>query len=128
MSEETKKIVVSDLFVDIYKNFNVVTQVERMKQLSKKELYLLLVVCLDKQSDSDPVVKYNMAEFKEEAMKIFDVQDDKTTDDVDLLQLIDESGDKYIETDNIVDSNGNSLPEALSKEDVRDAKINIISE
>jgi len=128
MSEDTKKIVVSDLFVDIYKNFNVVTQVERMKQLSKKELYLLLVVCLDKQSDSDPVVKYNMADFKEEAMKIFDIQDDKTTDDVDLLQLIEESGDKYIETDNIVDSNGNKLPEALSKQEVRDAKINIIND
>lgn len=125
---EVKKMIVSDLFVDIYKNFNVVTQVEKMKQLSKKELYLLLTICLDKHSDDDPVVKFNMADFKEEAMKIFDIQDDKTTDDTDLLQLIEESGDKYIETDNIVDSSGSKLPDPLSKQEVRDAKINIIND
>lgn len=125
--EDKKQIIVSDLFKEIYENFNVVTQVEKMKELSKKELYLLLTMCLDKHSDDDPVVRFNMTEFKDEAMKIFDVQDDKTIYDVDLLQLIEESGDKYIETDNIVDSKGNKLPEPLSKVEVRDAKINIIS-
>ena len=82
---KTKNIVVSDTFVDIYKNFNVVNQVERMKALSKKELYLLLILCLDKHVDEDPVVKFNMAEFSEFAMKIFDVQDDKETTDVDQI-------------------------------------------
>src|ERR1039457_1430917 len=125
---KTKNIVVSDTFVDIYKNFNVVNQVERMKALSKKELYLLLILCLDKHVDEDPVVKFNMAEFSEFAMKIFDVQDDKETTDVDLPKLIEETDDKYIETDNIVDSNGGKLPDALTKEEVRDAKINIINE
>ena len=128
MSENTKQITVSDLFTDIYKNFNVVTQVDKMKRLSKKELYLLITLCLDKHSVEDPVVKYNIAEFKDEAMKIFDVQDDKVSDDIDILLLIEESGDKYIETDNIVDTNGDKLPDPLSKSEVRDAKINIINE
>ena len=44
-----------------------------------------------------------------------------------LQELIKESGDKYIETDGIVDVNGNKLPEPLTKEEVRDAKINIIN-
>jgi hypothetical protein len=44
-----------------------------------------------------------------------------------LISLIDESGDKYIETDYIITNNGDKLPEPLTKEEVRDAKINIIN-
>lgn len=43
-ASKDKKVVISDLFIDIYKNFNVVNQVDRMKELSKKELYLLLLM------------------------------------------------------------------------------------
>lgn len=122
-----KNLIVSEQFVEIFKNFNVVTQVENMKQLSKRELYLLLTVCLDKFSDEDPVVNFNFQPFKEEVMEIFNIQDDKDATDTDLISLIDESGDKYIETDYIVNNNGDKLPEPLTKEEVRDAKINIIN-
>jgi len=126
--QSTKNIQVSNEFVDIYTNFNVITQVEKMKQLTKKELYLLLTVCLDKFSDEDPVVKYNLLPFKEEIMNIFDIQDDKDASDPILIDLITESGDKYIETDYIVYSNDQKLPDPLTKDEVRDAKINIINE
>jgi len=112
--EPNKNINVSKQFVDIYSNFNVVTQVEKMKQLSKKELYLLLTVCLDKFSDEDPVVRHNLIPFKDECMAIFDIQDDKEPTEQDLIDLVNESGDK--------------LPEPLTKDQVRDAKINIINE
>lgn len=125
--KEKEKVVVSDLFIDIYQKFNVVTQVEQMKQLPRKELYLLLILCLDKQSDEDPVVVHNFMPFKDECMKIFDVQDDKDVDDEDLKLLIEETGDKYIETENIIDSKGKTLRDPLSKEEVRDAKIDIIN-
>jgi hypothetical protein len=121
------KIHVSNEFVDIFSNFNVVTQVEKMKQLTKRELYLLLTVCLDKFSDEDPVVKHNLLPFKEEIMNIFDVQDDKEATDPILIDLITESGDKYIETDHIIYNDDQKLPEPLNKEEVRDAKINIIN-
>jgi hypothetical protein len=129
-NESTKEnqIHVSNEFVDIFSNFNVVTQVEKMKQLTKRELYLLLTVCLDKFSDEDPVVKHNLLPFKEEIMNIFDVQDDKDAIDSVLIDLISESGDKYIETDNIVYNDDQKLPEPLAKDQVRDAKINIINE
>ena len=127
-TSEEKKIIVSDLFVDIYRNFNVVTQVDRMRQLSKKELFLLLTLCLDKHMDEDPVVMFNFKEFKSESTILYEVQDDKISEDADILELIKESGDKYIETDNIVDSKGSKLPDPLTKEEVRDAKINIINE
>ena len=122
-----KNLIVSEQFVEIFKNFNVVTQVENMKQLSKRELYLLLTVCLDKFSDEDPVVNFNFQPFEKEVMEIFDIQDDKDVTDTDLVSLIDESGDKYIETDYIINNNGDKLPEPLTKEEVRDAKINIIN-
>jgi len=127
-STSENKIHVSNEFVDIFSNFNVVTQVEKMKQLTKRELYLLLTVCLDKFSDEDPVVKHNLLPFKEEIMSIFDVQDDKEATDPILIDLITESGDKYIETDYIVYNDDQKLPEPLNKEEVRDAKINIINE
>ena len=64
MSEEKeKKIAVSDLFNEIYINFNVSSQVENMKRLEKRELYLLLTLALDKHSDEDPVVVNNFQPF-----------------------------------------------------------------
>jgi len=122
-----KKVVVSEEFVNIYKNFNVVNKVEEMKLLSKKELYLLLTLCLDKHDDGQPTVVYNFQQFREEVMELFEIQDDKETLNPVLQELIKESGDKYIETDGIVDEMGNKLPEPLTKEGVRDAKIDIIN-
>jgi hypothetical protein len=127
MTNETKQIKVSKEFVDIFKNFNVINKVEEMKTLSKKELYLLLTLCLDKHDDEQPTVVYNFQPFREQVMELFEIQDDKETLNPILQQLIDESGDKYIETDCIVDEMGNKLPEPMTKEEVRDAKINIIN-
>ena len=99
MSKEKEKvIVVSDLYKEIYTNFNVSPQVENMKNLDKRELYLLLTFALDKHSDEDPVVIHNFQPFKDEVMEIYDIQDDKETTNEVLLALIEETGDKYIET------------------------------
>jgi len=127
-SKEITKITVSQSFVDIYKNFNVVTQVEKIKQLSRREQYLLLLVCLDKHSDEDPVVIHNFTDFKDECMQLFDIQDDKKSTDETLNALIKETGDQYIETDNIVGPDGEKLPTPFTKEEVRDAKIDIIND
>ena len=128
MSADVKKIVVSDLFLDIYKNFNVLSQVDNMKKLTERELYLLLVVCLDKHSDDDPVANHNYLPFENQIMEILDVLEDRGTTNKMLLDLIDETGESYIETDGIVDSNGESLPDPLTKDQVRDAKISKISD
>lgn len=119
------KLNISDEFLDIYLNMNVNSQVEKMKKLSKKELYLLLIVILDKFSDEDPTVIKNVSPFMYEMMKIYDVQDDVETTDEDLLSLIKETDDKYIDTD-ILCHNDEKLPNPLDKSGVRDAKIDII--
>ena len=122
---EEKTLKVSDLFVEIYTNLNVCDQLENMKNLSKKELYLLLILALDKHSEDDPVVLHNLFPWKDTALEIFNIQDDKETDIIELIELVEETGDKYIDSKIIVDSKGNKLKEPLSKEEVRDAKINI---
>jgi Fe-S-cluster formation regulator IscX/YfhJ len=128
LNEEVKNVTVSDLFVKIYENFNVVDQVENMNNLSEEELYLLLVYVLDRHSDEDPVVVHNLQPFKEKVMEIYELQDDKETNNTVLLELVEKTGDKYIETDYVVDGSGNKLKDPLTKEEVREAKIDIIGE
>ena len=122
---DEKKLQVSDLFVEIYTNLNVCSQLENMEKLSKKELYLLLILALDKHNDEDPVVLHNLLPWKDTALQIFELQDDKETSIKELEELVEETGDKYIDVTVLVDVNGNSLREPLTKEEVRDTKINI---
>jgi hypothetical protein len=119
-------ITVSELFMDIYTKFNVVNQTSEMNKLSRFELYLLLTLAVDKFNEDDPVVWSNFSSFITELTEIFDVQDDKETIDTDLLELINRTDDKYIDTDIIVDKEGNKLPEPLQKDEVRELKINLL--
>jgi Fe-S-cluster formation regulator IscX/YfhJ len=128
MEKETTTIKVSEDFVSAYLNFNVANQEEKIRALSSKERALLLILALDKHSDEDPVVVGNFLPFKDEVMEIYDVQDDKETLNESLLELIRETGDKYIDTDCIVDSSGEKLRNPYDKQEVREAKINYISE
>ena len=61
-------------------------------------------------------------------MEIFDVQDDKEVTNETLLSLITETGDTYIETENIVDVEGNKVSEVFTKDEVRDIRIDLIDE
>lgn len=122
------EIKVTNEFINIYRNFNVKDVSNEIKTLSQKELYLLLTLCLDKHSDDNSTVLHNFQPFREQIMEIYDIQDDKETTNPLLEVLIDESGDKYIETDNIVDENGNKLPDPYTKLELRDIKINLIND
>lgn len=125
-NKEETKFVVSDNLIDIYKNFIVSDQIEKINQLSEKERYLLLVICLDKHDDADVIARYNYKPFRKEIQEIYEVQDNKETKVQVLLELIKETNHKHIESDNIVDSNGDKLPEPFNKNEVRDKKIDLI--
>lgn len=122
------EIKVTNEFINIYRNFNVKDVSNEIKTLSQKELYLLLTLCLDKHNDDNPTVLHNFQPFREQIMEIYDIQDDKETTNPLLEVLIEESGDKYIETDNIVDENGNKLPDPYTKSELRDIKIGLIND
>ena len=124
--ELEKNIVVSDEFFEIYKNFNVTTQVEEMKALDKEELYLLLTLCLDKHDDTNALALRNFRAFADEIREILDLQEDKEVTNQHLLDLAKRTEDSYIETDNIVNSKGEKIPEPYTLQEVRDIKIGLI--
>lgn len=126
LDDKSKKMVVSDNFVDIYKNFNVSSQEGKMKRLTRSELYLLIVLCLDKHSEEDPVCINNFKPFISEVQEIYDLQDDKVSLNTDILYLIDKTDDKYIDVDIIVDCNNNKLSNPLERNQVRNEKLNNI--
>lgn len=121
------KLIVSDEFIEIYRNFNVCDQIDKVKKLSDKERYLLIILCLDKHDETNPIVLYNFKPFKDEIKEIYEVQDNKETKNNILLDLISESNHKHIESDCIVDTNGNKVPDPFDKNEVRDKKIDIIN-
>lgn len=123
-----KTIAVSDLFKEIYINFNVFALADKMQKLEKRELYLLLTLVLDMHSAKNHAVVNNFQPFKDEVMEIYELQDDKETNNQVLLDLIEETGDKYIETENIVDSEGNKMRKPYTKQEARQARIDIISD
>ena len=57
-----------------------------------------------------------------------EIQDDKEVTNDILLSLIKETGDKYIDTDKIEDVNGSKLPEILTKDEIRDLRIDLIND
>jgi hypothetical protein len=88
----------------------------------------MVMLCLDKHDDENTVVKHNFIPFEKQIMEIFDVQDDKEVTNETLLGLITETGDTYIETENIVDTEGNKVSEVFTKDEVRDIRIDLIDE
>lgn len=123
LDKQEKKIVVSNEFVDIYKKFNVSEQVDKMNKLTNRELYLLLILCVDLHSEDDPVCLNNYKPFTAQIIEINDVQDDKEAKSQTLKDLIEETNDRYIDIDILVDSKGDVLPQPLEKSEVREAKI-----
>lgn len=121
------KVTVSKKFVEVFKNFNVNDQIEEIKKLSKKEIYLLLAHCLDLHDENISTVKMNFQPFREEVMEIYDIQDDKETKNTILLEIISETNDKYIDTSNLICEDGTELPTPYTKEELREVKISLIS-
>ena len=128
--EKNKYITVSDNFVETYKMFNVIKQTEKLNQLSRKELMLILVLSIDSFSEENPAVIENLKDFKNELEIIYDLQQDKECTDEDLLQLGKDTDEKYIDTSKIRDIKGEELPTALTDSEAlqmrRDIGINNI--
>jgi len=125
--KETPKLIISDEFLEIYRNFNVYDQSEKINKLSDRDRYLLLILCLDMHDDENPIVLYNFKPFKKEITEIYEVQDNKETTNQFLLDLIKETDDKHIESNYIRDKDGNKVPDPFDKNEVRDKKIDIIN-
>jgi hypothetical protein len=116
-------IKVSHNFIEIYRNFNVSDQREKMNELSKAELYLLLDSCIDNHDDEDSTVQLNFSPFMNELKEILNLQSGEVSNPI-LEDLQNKAG---LKISNIrISENGDNLPEPYTREQVRDLKINKI--
>jgi hypothetical protein len=121
---DNKYITVSDKFVKIYKFMNVV-KVEEIKELSRKELMLMLILSVDSFSEDNVALIENLKSFKYELSIILSLQEDKECTDRDILDLASETDEKYIDTSKIRDINGNELSTPLTEEEALNLRRDI---
>jgi hypothetical protein len=118
-TNNTEKIKVSTEFIEAYQLFNVNSQVDKIDQLSRRERLLLFTLAIDSYSEDSAVAIENFRPYKEDLDLIYALQNDDTVTDADLLYLSDATGEKYIDTSNIIDQDGNKLPSATTEEEAR---------
>jgi hypothetical protein len=118
-TNNTEKIKVSTEFIEAYQLFNVNSQVDKIDQLSRKERLLLFTLAIDSYSEDSAVAIENFRPYKEDLDLIYALQNDDTVTDADLLYLSDATGEKYIDTSNIIDQDGNKLPSPTTEEEAR---------
>lgn len=137
MSE--KNIQVSDLFIHLFKMLNVTDISEQMKQLTRKELLMLIILGIDSYPPDDTFFLKNLSLFKDELKSIrslqsLDIKDESTSEntDPDLKDLASETGEKYIDIKKIKDLKGEELPDPTTIQEAielrRDININTIME
>ena len=125
MSEDVKKVSVSREFVKCYEYFNVCNVIPDMNLLEKRELYLLLTLCVDKHDDTNAIVLNNFSAFTNEIKEILSIQENEKSENEIILSLIKETGDESIEIDDIVCEN-KKMRDPFTKEEIRDIKIDLI--
>lgn len=118
-TNNTEKIKVSTEFIEAYQLFNVNSQVDKIDQLSRKERLLLFTLAIDSYSEDSAVAIENFRPYKEDLDLIYALQNDDIVTDADLLYLSDATGEKYIDTSNIIDQDGNKLPSPTTEEEAK---------
>ena len=116
-------ITVSELFLEIYRNFNVSNQIDKMNLLTNVELYLLLVACIDRHDEDDITVQLNFSQFVDEIKEILKIHSGEPDDKI-LKNLQDRISQTLV--CELKTQTGEDLPEPYTKEEVRDLKINKI--
>jgi hypothetical protein len=121
---EKDTIKVSQKFIEIYRNFNVSDQREKMNELSKEELYLLLDSCVDNHDEDDTTVTLNFSPFYNELKDILKIQSGDEVDNT-ILKELQKSTDFRLSSDRISDC-GEKLPSTYTRDQVRELKLNKI--
>jgi hypothetical protein len=121
---EKNTIKVSQKFIEIYRNFNVSDQREKMNELSKEELYLLLDSCVDNHDEDDTTVTLNFSPFYNELKDILKIQSGDEVDN-NILKELQKSTDFRLSSDRVSES-GDKLPSTYTRDQVRELKLNKI--
>lgn len=117
---------IKDEIKNIFINFNVSNQTEEMKNLNEKELYILLNACIESHSDEDPQVLQNFQSHIEMCKNLRKLFDTGSSDNETLLELSKQYG-PFLSIP-LQDKDGNDLPQPLTRNEVRELKLNNILE
>lgn len=126
MEEKKNEYVVTDDFVDVYKYLNACDMSERINSLSVIERYILVALSLDHHDIKNSVVRDNLYPLKYIGQSIYDAMEDVDTDDPVIKELVEITGDKYIDLSVLVDSQGNDMPEPASQSEIRDWRLKLL--
>lgn len=124
-SEEKKKIIVSDDFIETYKYLNADDMTESISNLSEFETYILVALSLDNHDMQNTIVRNNLLPLKDIGQALYDAMEDISTNKI-IDQLIEQTGDKYIDLSVLVDSDGNNIPDPATAAEIRDYKLRFI--
>lgn len=111
-----EKVIVSKMFIEIYKNFNVTTQIKQMQELSREELLLMLIVtfrCYQYTNVVTETYKY----FEDDLIFIDNVMFADKLKDPDKLKMREIIFDRFLDVDKIFDEDDNPLPEPTTEEE-----------
>lgn len=123
---EKKKIIVSDEFVEVYKYLAADDMTERINALPEMEKYLLVLLALDKHDVHHPVVHPNVYPLRGIGEALYDqLSEHEHCDDV-VSQLVEMTGDKYLDVSVLRDGAGNEMPEPATKDEIRDYKLRFL--
>lgn len=122
-------MIVSDLFADVYQNWNVFNQVKKAKKLCRPERLLMLMASVDFDIDNQFVI-LNFRSFGEEIEILKQFYFDKNPLNLDLLSILNKTPNGYQRIISIFDRHGNRLlplTEEEAKIKRREYLINIIN-
>jgi hypothetical protein len=115
-----EKYKASEEVRNIYKMFNVTDQREKMKKLPKKDLYYLLLCCMDNHDEDQMTVIQNYSEFNTEIDDILYLQENDKTTNPYLMDLVKETGSTWVSVE--------ELEKPYTMNEVRELKLNDILE
>lgn len=121
-------MIASNLFLDIFMSAHKKDRVKSMQKLSKKELYILLMLIYDKHDKTNENVIFNCKPFKSESLDIYNLLDTGDTSVTELLELQKETKDPFIDLETITDTNGKTLPDINDVESFRNYRLKILKE
>jgi hypothetical protein len=121
----TSPYIANETFIEIYRNFNVSNQIDKVKTLTRKQQYILLNLCIEKHNEDDLQVIENLSSFVEEVKSLQHLFKNYGEPEDPFLNELSMKYGKYLNI-SIEDIHGNELPEPYSREEVRELKLNNI--
>ncbi len=122
---EKKKLLVSDEFVEVYRYLNAGDMTDAIANLNEIERYALVGLSLDNHDIQNHFVRHNLLPLKNIGQAIYDAMEELGSNEM-IDQLIDLTGDKYIDLTVLVDGSGNEMPNPANESEVRDYKLRFI--